>query len=69
MNLGPIFDDSDTPSALQTILEAHYVDGYLEAFELLVGWCAENDWPLLETARVKHAYNRTRAFRHGGKRI
>lgn len=69
MNLGPLFDDSDIPWALQTILEAHYMDGYLEAFELLVGWCAENDWPLLEMAYVKHAYNKTRAFRHGGKRI
>lgn len=70
LKLGPVVDNPhDIPGCLSALLEALYETGIYEALEVLLGWCAERDWPLYEAAVAKHAYNKTRPYRHGNKRI
>lgn len=39
-----------------------------ECVAIIEYWCAENGFPLLEAITIKHEYNKTRPYRHGGKK-
>lgn len=70
LTLGPVVPNpEDIPQSLNEIVGALYDCNCFEAFQVLVGWCAERDWPLLEAARAKHEFNKTRPYRHGNKRV
>lgn len=70
ITLGSVVDNpEDIPQSLNSVLSALYTEDIYWALETLIGWCAERDWPLLEAARAKHEFNKTRPYRHGNKRV
>lgn len=41
----------------------------ISVVELILGWSEENNIDMYEIIRIKHEYNKTRSYKHGGKKI
>ena len=45
------------------------VAALLKVIDLILIWAKNNDIDMYETIRIKHEYNKTRSYKHGGKKI
>ena len=71
---------NDTYSLPELVAACHYaiskayipqsdcIYGFAECISLIKFWCVENDIDIDYVIRLKHEYNKSRPYRHGGKK-